>query len=203
MNCVPVLADTGFGGSVLLVLVVGLVGLVLGLGMVLRARRGRGREAVGLTAVILVLAAGATLAHAPSPASAAPSACESSTETPSAPEDNSLSLTQTSVMVDLAPHRAPVPITGLVVNNGADSTFVTAVRVEIVGVTRAPGSAAGPCDASDYVLLAPRMSVGRTLGPWGGSSTFSGASIGFANKSSNQDACQGATVQLGYRTVAA
>lgn len=87
------------------------------------------------------------------------------------------------------------------VNNGPDSTFLTAIRVEIAAVTKLRGAAAGRCDASDYLLLDTRMDVGRTLAPGGGSTTFSGAAIRFNNKSSNQDACQGATIKLRYRTV--
>ena len=41
------------------------------------------------------------------------------------------------------------------------------------------------------------MPVGRTLDP-GGSTPFSGAFIGFSDKSTNQDACQGAAIKLLY-----
>ena len=41
------------------------------------------------------------------------------------------------------------------------------------------------------------MPVGRTLDP-GGSTLFAGASIGFYDKSTNQDACWGATILLRY-----
>jgi hypothetical protein len=85
----------------------------------------------------------------------------------------------------------------VVTNNGTDSTDIIAVNVEITGVTTHPGAVPGPCDPSDYVLLDARMPVGRTLDP-GGSTPFAGASIGFNDKSTNQDACKGATIQLLY-----
>jgi hypothetical protein len=110
---------------------------------------------------------------------------------------NSLTITQTSVMQGLAPGVAPVPITGIVANISDDSTVITAIAVEITGVITAPGAAPGVCDASDYVLLNSLMPVGRTLGP-GGWTEFAGASIGFNNKSTNQDTCQGATIELLY-----
>ena len=42
-----------------------------------------------------------------------------------------------------------------------------------------------------------RMLVERTLGP-DGSSPFAGASTGFNNKATNQDACQRAVIHLLY-----
>jgi hypothetical protein len=123
------------------------------------------------------------------------------TETVIEPElENSLTITQTSTMNNLAPGADPKAITGLVVNDGPDDTFITAIAVDIVGVVRANGEPVVGCDASDYVLLDVRMPVGRPLAPYGGSTDFAGASIGFNNKSTNQDACQGATVQLRYLT---
>jgi hypothetical protein len=103
-------------------------------------------------------------------------------------------------MEGLAPGIAPADITGLVVNNGPDSTFIAAIEVEITSITTHPRSPAGRCDATDYALSDPRMTVGQTLGP-GVSTTFAGASIGFSNKSSNQDACKRATIDLRYTTV--
>jgi len=67
-----------------------------------------------------------------------------------------------------------------------------------LGVVRATGAAAGTCGAGDHVLLDVRMPVGQPLASYGGSTAFAGASIGFDDKSTNQDACQGATVHLHY-----
>ncbi len=121
--------------------------------------------------------------------------------TDGATTSNSLTVVQTSIMEGLAPGIAPVAITGLITNNGSDSTFVSAVEVEITSVTRASESVAGICGPSDYTLLDARMPVGRTLDADGGATPFAGASIGFNNKSTNQDACQRATVHLTYTTV--
>jgi len=206
MTCYEALADTGAASSLLMVLAVGVVCLVLSSWIVLRALHRRNRAATPLVVLLLLVCAGATLGlAAPTPAQAAPTGCWSttgpSTELEYELADNRLTITQTSVMDGLAPAVAPVPITGRVVNHGPDSTFITAISVEVVGVQRAAGSAKGRCDASDYRLHDIRMPVGVTLEPLGGSAEFSGASIGFHNKSTNQDACQGATVQLRYRTV--
>lgn len=55
----------------------------------------------------------------------------------------------------------------------------------------------GSCDVSDDRLLARTMPIGRAVGP-GDSSEFTGASIGFNDKSSNQDTFQGAVIGLTY-----
>jgi hypothetical protein len=111
--------------------------------------------------------------------------------------NNSLTITQVSTITGLAPDFAPVAITGLVVNHSADSTFVTSVTVNIASVTKRSGAVAGQCTVSDYVLFDPTMPVGVMLRP-GASTTFAGAKIGFNDKASNQDACQGALVGLSY-----
>jgi hypothetical protein len=113
--------------------------------------------------------------------------------------DNSLTITQTSVMDGLAPGVDPVPITGLIVNNGPDGTHVAAIDVEITAVINDPNAVDGSCDVSDYRVLDPRMLVDRHLGP-GGSTPFAGASIGFADKVTNQDACKHARLHLRYTT---
>ena len=69
--------------------------------------------------------------------------------------------------------------------------------VEITGVITGEDSSPGACDATDFTIFNPRMPVDRLLNPEG-SAPFSGASIGFANKSTNQDACQGAVIRLRY-----
>lgn len=185
MNCDP-LPRTGPDDLALLLIIV-LACLVVGAMLIGLARRRRGAPATPV-AVLLV---GVALLLGPGAAAPADAAdCVAA--------GNSLTVTQTSTMAGLAPGVAPAPITGKVVNNGPDSTYIDVVTVEITAVTTAPGTPAAACDASDYLLLGTTMPVGRTLGPDGGAAPFSGASIGFANKPVNQDACQRATVHLRY-----
>lgn len=186
MNCDP-LPRTG-PDDLALLLIIALACLVVGAVLVGLARRHRGGAPVTLATAVLV---GVALLLGPGAAAPAEAVdCVAA--------DNSLTVTQTSTMAGLAPGVAPVPITGRVVNNGPDSTYIDVVTVEITSVTTAPGTPAAACDASDYLLLDTTMAVGRTLGPDGGAASFSGASIGFANKAFNQDACQRATVHLRY-----
>lgn len=185
MNCDP-LPRTG-PDDLGLLLIIALVCLVLGATLVVMARR-RPRTPATLAAVLLVGAA----------VLLGPGAARTDAAMDCVAADNSLTVIQTSTMQDLAPGVAPVPITGRVVNNGPDSTYIDVVTVEITSVTTAPGTPTAACDASDYLLLDTTMPVDRALGPDGGSASFSGASIGFADKTVNQDACQRATVHLRY-----
>ena len=185
MTCDP-LPNTGIGAAAGLILILAAVCLALGTILLVLSRRRKGAS----TALAILLVASAAVALTPgTPAQAADSDCVTG--------NNSLTITQTSTMQGLAPGIAPVAVTGLVVNNSSDSTYITAVDVEISSVTRRPGSSPGTCDASDYVLVGTRMPVGRTLGP-GGSTSFAGASIGFHNKTTNQDSCRNATIRLLY-----
>lgn len=180
MNCDP-LPRTGPDDLVLLS-IIALACVVVGAVLVGLARRRRGAPVTLATAVL----AGVALLLGPGAAA------------PAEAVDCSLTVTQTSTMAGLAPGIAPVPITGRVVNNGPDSTYIDVVTVEITSVTSAQGTPAAGCDASDYLLLEATMAVGKTLRPDGGAAPFSGASIGFANKAINQDACQHATIHLRY-----
>ena len=188
MSCDP-LPDTG--GPALVLAGVGLLCLVVGTMLVVHARRERAGPAV-LLALVIMAAAGATLTTA-APAQAA-TGCE--TYGP-----DSLRITQTSVLAGLRPGADPLTITGTVTNDSDDDTYITAVSVTMTSVTKARHAAAGTCDVSDYVLADSHMPVGEALGPHE-SLSFTGATLGFSNKSVNQDACKGATIRLRYLSAA-
>ena len=188
MNCDP-LAFTGVGGSVALLLIIAFACIIGGSAflVILRQRRRAGR-AVLLIAVCLLVGGTAFLAPA-TLAQADYSDCVNS--------NNSLTVTQTSTMDNLAPGVPPVPIAGRVLNNSSEETTIFTVEVEITSVTPSPRAPAGSCNASDYILINPRMPVHRTLKPHE-SVRFAGASIGLRNKTTNQDACKNATIHLLY-----
>jgi hypothetical protein len=102
-------------------------------------------------------------------------------------------------MAGLRPGVAPADIFGRVTNSSADSTYVTTVTVSIVSVTLAAGAPSGTCTAADYVVADPIMTVNKPL-PAHSAVTFAGATIGFANSASVQDACKRATIHLHYVT---
>lgn len=183
------LAATGADVGTLL-----MVGAIILLAGVLVVLLGRGRRTAS-TAVIATMLLALGLACIPIGNPAAQAAAVDCVADPG--PANSLTITQTSTMTGLAPNVGPTTITGMVTNNSTDETYIAEIVVSILGVTKAAGAATGVCDASDYVLMAPAMPVGLMLAG-GASATFSGASIGFADNLTNQDACQGATVILLY-----
>ena len=194
MTCDP-LPSTGLDANIELILLLALACLVVGATTMLAARR-RARETPVALALALLLTLGSASAlitvGTGAPAQAAAAGCSTS----SSAKDR-LTVTQTSTMVGLAPGVTPAPITGRIVNISDQSTRITAVDVEITSITPRRGSSASDCTSRDYRLIAARMPVGRTLQP-GGATPFAGASIGFKNDTSNQDACQGATIHLLY-----
>lgn len=189
MTCDP-LAVTGRGDDLgwLLLLSIGCV--VIGLIVLVLSRRSSTRRGAVTVAAVLLLGVAIAL-PADGDAHAASGSCSSTAE-------NSLTVVQTSTIEGLAPGIAPVAIAGTLTNNGTDDTVVSAVDVEIRSITKASGAPAGHCGPSDYVILDARMLVDRALAPLGGTTTFEGASIGFAESSLNQDACKLATVHLHY-----
>ncbi len=109
-----------------------------------------------------------------------------------------LTVTETSPVSNMYPGDSAQTLSGTVKNNAANSAYVTAVTAAITGVTKATSAPAGTCDASDYTLATPAMTVNVDLAS-GATTAFSGATIKFNNKTStNQDACKGATVALSY-----
>jgi hypothetical protein len=108
---------------------------------------------------------------------------------------SNLTVTQTSVISGLAPGVAAQTISGTVTNNATNNAYVNTVTASIASVT----GGAGSCDASDYTLANPVMTVASDLAP-GGSTGFTGATLAFNNKATNQDGCKGATVNLAYAT---
>jgi hypothetical protein len=110
--------------------------------------------------------------------------------------DSNLVITQTSTISNMFPGDAAQSIAGTVKNNAENSAYVNTVTVSIASVTKAAG-ATGDCDASDYTLATPVMSIATDLAA-GGTANFSGATLKFNNKATNQDGCKGATVNLAY-----
>lgn len=188
MICQP-LPNTGLDANLGMFALAGIVCLVVGTLILLGHRSQKARGAA--TLLMLLVVGGAVAVTPGTPAQAATADCASG--------DNSLTITQTSVIDGLAPGVDPVLIRGLIVNNGPDGTHIAGIEVEITSVTKDPNADDGNCDASNYRLFDSRMSVDRHLGP-GGSTAFAGASIGFNDKASNQDACKRATVHLRYTT---
>ena len=196
MTCDP-LPNTGLDAGIEFILLLALACLVVGATTMLAARR-RARETPVALALALLLTLGSasaliTVGTGAPARRPRPAGCSTS----SSAKDR-LTVTQTSTMVGLAPGVTPAPITGRIVNISDQSTPGSPPST-----WRSPPSRPGAAHrrvtftSRDYRLIAARMPVGRTLQP-GKTTPFAGASIGFNNDTSNQDACQGAAVHLLY-----
>jgi hypothetical protein len=110
---------------------------------------------------------------------------------------NALTATQTTVLTDMYPGDSAQTISGTVANSNNEKIYVADVVASIDSVDQAAG-AVGSCDASDFTLASATMPVGAEANGGGGTVPFTGATIKFNNKASNQDGCKGATVNLAY-----
>jgi hypothetical protein len=111
-----------------------------------------------------------------------------------------LTAVQTSTITDLHPGDSAQTLSGTFTNPNDGPVYVTSITASIASVTKAGGAPAGTCDATDYTLANATMSIGAEVLA-DDSSTWSGATITFNNKVTNQDACKGATVNLAYTIV--
>lgn len=109
---------------------------------------------------------------------------------------SNLTITQTSTIANMYPGDTAQAITGSVKNNAENAAYVNTVTVSIASVDKATG-AVGDCDASDYTLANPVVTVATDLAA-GATKNFNGPTIKFNNKAANQDGCKGATVNLAY-----
>ena len=105
---------------------------------------------------------------------------------------SNLAIVQTSTISNMYPGDSAQTISGTVTNNAENAAYVNTVTVSIASVT-----ATGTCDATDYTLASPVMTVGEDVAA-GATVPFTGATIKFNNKATNQDGCKGATVNLAY-----
>jgi hypothetical protein len=110
----------------------------------------------------------------------------------------SVTVRQTTVLAGMYPGDRPQVLAGVFDNPGQSPVHVRTVTVRVAGVHLAPGAPAGRCDATDFALTGETMQVGADVPAGAGQAGWSGATIQLADKPTNQDACQGAAVELAY-----
>lgn len=109
-----------------------------------------------------------------------------------------ITVVQTSVVSDLKPGGAPQVLSGNFNNGNTSPVYVASVTASISSVTQAAG-AVGACDASDFTLASPTVTVAHEVASGQGVGSWGGATIAFNDKPlANQDGCKGATVNLAY-----
>jgi hypothetical protein len=104
---------------------------------------------------------------------------------------------QTSTISNLSPGSTAQTLTGNFTNTNSGPVYVTSVVASISSVTKA-GSPVTGCDSSDYTLSNATMSVGAQVPAGTAQGAWTGATLAFNNKATNQDACKGATVNISY-----
>lgn len=110
-----------------------------------------------------------------------------------------ITVNQTTVLTAFYPGDAAQTISGTFNNGNTGPVYVASVTVSIGSVTKAGGAPAGTCDATDFTLANATATVAAQVPTGNGVGTWTGPTIHFNNKAgANQDACQGATVNLAY-----
>jgi hypothetical protein len=109
-----------------------------------------------------------------------------------------LTVNQTTSLTPMYPGDSAQVISGTFDNSNAGPTYVTTVTVSISSVTKAGGAPAGTCDATDFTLAGATATVNASVPVGTSQGAWTGPSLKFNNKVSNQDACKGATVHLAY-----
>lgn len=150
------------------------------------------KKRVGVIGTVAVVAiAGVAYAYWTAGGSGTGSASAASAQTP-------LTVNQTSSLVPMYPGDSAQTISGNFTNPNSGPIRVGTVTASIGSVTKDAGAPTGTCDASDFTLGSAAMTVNAEVPPGTGVGSFTGATIRFNNKASNQDACKGATVGLAY-----
>jgi hypothetical protein len=109
-----------------------------------------------------------------------------------------LTVNQTSTLTAMYPGDSAQTLSGTFDNPNSGPIHVGTVTASISSVTKAGGAPAGTCDATDFTLASAAMTVNADVPAGTGTGSWSGATIRFNNKATNQDACKGATVNLAY-----
>jgi hypothetical protein len=157
----------------------------------LKFTKRRATVVLGVIAVLVV--AGAAIAYWTAGGSGDGTAATSN------PTDQ-LTVNQTGTLTAMYPGDSPQTLSGTFDNPTGNLVRVNKVTVSIASVDQDPSNASlGSCDATDYILSSPAMTVNAEIPAGNGVSNWTGATIQFRDKAGvNQNGCKGATVNLHY-----
>ena len=150
-----------------------------------------GRRGIVLGVVASLVVAGAAFAYWTAGGSGGGTASTAGAQ-------SALTANQTTTLTAMYPGDSAQTISGNFDNTNSGPIYVNTVTVSIASVTKAAGAPAGTCDATDYTLASAAMTVNNEIAAGTGKGSFTGATLKFNNKATNQDACKGATVNLAY-----
>jgi hypothetical protein len=149
------------------------------------------KRALTLGVVGLLIVAGVAIAYWTAGGSGSGTASVAGAQT-------ALTANQTSTLTAMYPGDSAQTISGNFDNPNPGPIFVATVTASISSVTKAGGAPAGTCDATDFTLANAVMTVNAQVAAGTAKGSWTGATIQFNNKATNQDACKGATVNLSY-----
>lgn len=109
-----------------------------------------------------------------------------------------LTVNQVTTLTAMYPGDSAQTISGTFNNTNSGPIYVGTVTAAISSVVKAGGAVAGVCDASDFTLANAAMTVDAQVAVGSSQGAWTGATIKFNNKATNQDQCKGATVNLSY-----
>lgn len=153
------------------------------------SRSHRKRSIIAAVIAVLVMAAGAAAYWSAGGGGGSGSATAGTT--------TALTVNQTTTVTPMYPGDTAQTLSGTFGNTNPGPIHVTSVTASISAVTPA-GGAVGGCDSTDFTLANPIMSVNANVPAGTAQGAWTGATIQFNNKTSNQDGCKGATVTLSY-----
>ncbi len=110
-----------------------------------------------------------------------------------------LTVNQTGALTALAPGVPAQELSGTFTNTNDGPVFIKTVEATVTGTS------IGGCTATDYTIAGTSEIGGAAPGaggnvPAGSSGTWSGLTIAFNDKATNQDACKTAVVTIAYTT---
>lgn len=154
------------------------------------SKRGRTKKIAWVTAGLLLVGGGVAFAYWTVGGSGTGTAATGTT--------SNILPVQTSVVSDMRPGDTAQALSGNFTNGDDGPVYVGTVTASISSVTIAAGAAAGTCDASDYTLAGTVMPVNAEVPVGFRQGAWTGATVQFNDKASNQDACKGAIVNFAY-----
>ena len=89
-------------------------------------------------------------------------------------------------------------LSGTFSNPNPGSVRVTSVTATLGAVTKSPTAPAGKCDATDFTLTNATVAVNQDVPTGSAKGTWSGPVLSMVKKTTDQDACLGATVTVNY-----
>ena len=119
------------------------------------------------------------------------------TSTATAGTSTPVTVNQVGTLTAMFPGDSPQTLSGDFDNTSDGLVHVVSVTVSIASVYQGAAVAVG-CDADDYILTDEVMAAVQDVPAGNGVGAWTGATIQFHNTTANQDACQGATINLAY-----